>query len=136
MITRKIDRSDGLAGFTYNWVKKMSTHLDKLYVICLEKGDTSNLPENIRVHSLGKELGKGRLMLRMEDTRSVAGWIGGQELLLDRIRTVDEVVSILDTVSSEDLQRIAQEIFSTDRLCFVMVGPSRKEKRLEKLLSL
>jgi predicted Zn-dependent peptidase len=83
-----------------------------------------------------KELGKGRLMLRMEDTRSVAGWIGGQELLLDRIRTVDEVVSILDAVSSDDLQRIARDILRPDGICFVMVGPSRKEKRLQKLLSL
>ena len=24
MITRKIDKDDGLAGFTYNWVKKLS----------------------------------------------------------------------------------------------------------------
>jgi predicted Zn-dependent peptidase len=83
-----------------------------------------------------KELGKGRLMLRMEDTRSVAGWIGGQELLLDRIRTVDEVISILETVSSENLQRVAQDIFRPDGLCFVMVGPSRKDRGLEKLLNL
>ena len=83
-----------------------------------------------------KELGKGRLMLRMEETRSVAGWTGSQELLTNRILTVDEVVSRLDAVTSEDLQRTAQELFRTDKLCFALVGPSRKEKRLKKLLSL
>ncbi len=38
-----------------------------------------------------KELTKGRMLLRMEDTRAVAGWLGAQELLLNQIRTVDEV---------------------------------------------
>jgi predicted Zn-dependent peptidase len=42
----------------------------------------------------------------------------------------------LDAVTSEDLQRTAQELFRTDKLCFALVGPSRKEKRLKKLLSL
>ena len=60
MITRKIDSKDGLAGFTYNWVKKLAQNLDKLYVICLEKGDASGLPENIEIYSLGKENGKNR----------------------------------------------------------------------------
>ena len=32
-----------------------------------------------------KELSKGRLLLRMEDTRSVSSWLGAQELLTDRV---------------------------------------------------
>ncbi|GAI12384.1 unnamed protein product, partial [marine sediment metagenome] len=32
-----------------------------------------------------KELSKGRLLLRMEDSRNVAGWMGGQEILTGRI---------------------------------------------------
>ena len=60
MITRKIDSKDGLAGFTYNWVKKLAQNLDKLYVICLEKGDVSGLAANIEIYSLGKENGKNR----------------------------------------------------------------------------
>ncbi|TET17734.1 MAG: insulinase family protein [Dehalococcoidia bacterium] len=83
-----------------------------------------------------KEMGKGRLMLRMEDTRNVTGWIGGQELLMGHIRTVDEVTSILDAVTASDLQRVARELFVTNRLCLALVGPSRKERRLERLLKL
>lgn len=83
-----------------------------------------------------KELGKGRLMLRMEDTRSVAGWMGGQELLMGHILTVDEVTSILDAVTASDLQRVARELFLGNKLCLALVGPSRKERRLERLLKL
>ncbi len=61
MITRKVDRADGLAGFTYNWIKKLSQHLDQLYVICLEKGDADNLPPNVEIFSLGKEKGKNKI---------------------------------------------------------------------------
>ncbi|MFA6428754.1 MAG: glycosyltransferase family 4 protein [Candidatus Buchananbacteria bacterium] len=57
MITRKVDKNDWLAGFTYNWVKKIGEKVDKLYVICLAKGDLTGLPENIEVYSIGKELG-------------------------------------------------------------------------------
>lgn len=81
-----------------------------------------------------KELGKGRLMLRMEDTRSVAGWIGGQELLLGHILTVDEVVSMLDAVTASDLQQVAQKLFLADKLSLALVGPSFKKGHLQKLL--
>ncbi len=60
MITRKIDKDDGLAGFTFNWVKNLANHVDHLDVMCLEKGNAHGLPDNVVVHSLGKEKGKNR----------------------------------------------------------------------------
>ncbi len=61
MLTRKVDRGDALAGFTYAWVQAFAQQVDELQIICLEKGDTAGLPENCHVYSLGKEEGKGRL---------------------------------------------------------------------------
>ena len=55
MITRKIDRKDALAGFSYDWIKKISRQVESLKIICLEKGDISDLAQNIEIHSLGKE---------------------------------------------------------------------------------
>ena len=49
MITRKVDRNDALAGFTWNWVKKIGENLDKLYVISWQSGDASELPNNVEV---------------------------------------------------------------------------------------
>ena len=83
-----------------------------------------------------KELTKGRLLLRMEDTRSVASWIGGQELLNGHIRTVDDVVDIVDAIKTEDLQRVAQELLITDKLNLAVVGPFRSEKRFTELLKI
>ncbi len=83
-----------------------------------------------------KELAKGRLLLRMEDTRSVSGWVGVQEVLLGRVRTVDEVVQSLEAVTSEDLKRVANELLITDRLNLAVVGPFRSEGRFRSLLKL
>jgi predicted Zn-dependent peptidase len=83
-----------------------------------------------------KEMGKGRLMLRMEDTRSVSGWMGGQELLTGRILTVDEVVSIVDAITSSDIHRVARELFLNSKLNLALVGPVRSKGRLSRLLKL
>ena len=80
-----------------------------------------------------KELSKGRLLLRMEDTRSVAGWLGAQELLLGEILTVVQLISIIDSTRADDLLRVAHELFTADKLNLAVVGPV-EEKQLEGLL--
>jgi len=83
-----------------------------------------------------KELSKGRLLLRMEDTRSVAGWMGGQELLAGYIRTVDEVVSIIDAIAPQELKRIAKQLLVSEKLNLAIVGPIADEERLFRCLRL
>ena len=83
-----------------------------------------------------KELTKGRLLLRMEDTRSVSGWIGVQELLMGEVRSVDEVVEKVEAVTTDDLQRVANAIFRAETLNLAIVGPYRSEKRFLPLLKL
>ncbi|MEE9365853.1 MAG: pitrilysin family protein, partial [Dehalococcoidales bacterium] len=83
-----------------------------------------------------KEFSKGRLLLRMEDSRSVAGWIGGQELLTERILTVDEVVSIVDGITVEELQQLARELLTGEKLRLAIVGPVPPDAPLDELLKL
>jgi predicted Zn-dependent peptidase len=83
-----------------------------------------------------KELTKGRLLLRMEDTRSVSGWVGVQELLTGEVRSVDEVVEQVEAVTTDDLQRVATALFRTDALNVAIVGPYRSPKRFQPLLAL
>ncbi len=83
-----------------------------------------------------REMFKGRLLLRMEDTRSVAMWLGGQELLQGQVRSVDQVVDKLCQVTSDDVQRLANELISQERLNLSVVGPYRSERPFQKLLKL
>lgn len=83
-----------------------------------------------------RELAKGRLLMRMEDSRSVAGWTGGQEVLNGRILSVDQVISILDAVTAEEISQLAQELLVGSRLRLAVVGPGTGEDNLEELLQL
>jgi predicted Zn-dependent peptidase len=83
-----------------------------------------------------KELAKGRLLLRMEDTRAVSDWMGAQELLTGRIRSVEEVTSSIDAVTEQDVQRIARQIILSQALNLAVVGRFRTDKRFASLLSL
>lgn len=83
-----------------------------------------------------KELSKGRLILRMEDSRNVAGWLGGQEILTGRILSLDQVISIIDAITAEELKQIAQELITSNELRLAVVGPIAHDTPLEKLLTL
>jgi predicted Zn-dependent peptidase len=83
-----------------------------------------------------KELYKGRILLRMEDSRAVAGWIGGQEILIGNIMSVDQVVEAIDAVTAADIQKLAGEMFKSQRLRLAVVGPVKQDEPLEELLKL
>ena len=70
-----------------------------------------------------KELFKGRLLLRLEDSRSVAGWMGGQEILTGSILSVDQVIAIIDAITAEELQQLAEELLVGEQLRLAVVGP-------------
>jgi predicted Zn-dependent peptidase len=83
-----------------------------------------------------KELSKGRLYLRMEDTRSVSGWNGAQELLTGTIRTVDEVVERVERLTAADLKRVTDRLVVREALNLAVVGPFRSGGRFLPLLDL
>ena len=85
---------------------------------------------------MAKRLVAGRLMLRMEDTRAVAGWMGSQQLLEGRVLELGEVVERVNGVTSADVRRVASDVLVGDRLSLAVVGPVRGQRRLERLLRL
>lgn len=100
--------------------------------------EVSRIREGVDEEELrkAKEMSKGRLLLRMEDTRNVAGWIGAQELLLGRVRSVDDVTAAIDAVTTEDIARVARDVFVEKALNLAVVGPFRSERRFLPLLRL
>jgi predicted Zn-dependent peptidase len=83
-----------------------------------------------------KELFKGRILLRMEDSRNVAGWIGGQEILTGNILSVDDVIEAVDAITVEEIRQVAENIFIADQLRLAVVGPVSPDESLEELLQL
>ncbi len=93
-----------------------------------------DIPESELVKA--KELFKGRTLLRMEDSRSVTGWMGGQEILTGTILSIDEVIAIIDAITVEELQKLARELLLSEQLRLAAVGPIQPDEPLEDLLTL
>ena len=90
----------------------------------------------------GDELAKakaylsGGLELRMEETRHLASWIGGQEALHDRVLTLDEALDAITRVTTADVERIAGSLFRDDALRLSVVAPARALRGLDRHLRL
>jgi predicted Zn-dependent peptidase len=79
---------------------------------------------------------KGRLMLRLEDSRNVSGWLGSQETLLGYALTPDEIVTQLDAITLNDLAGIVKHYILPEKLHLAAVGPVPDEGQLNHLLGL
>ena len=78
----------------------------------------------------------GGLELRMEETRHLASWIGGQEALHDRVLTLDEALDRIERVTAADVSRLAGELFRNDMLRLSVVAPGRSLRGLDRHLRL
>lgn len=61
IVTQKVDENDDVLGFMHGWIREFARQCEKVTVICLYKGQY-NLPENVKVLSLGKEEGVPRFI--------------------------------------------------------------------------
>lgn len=60
IITQKVDINDSILGFFHWWIIEFAKHCEQVTVIALSVGEY-DLPRSVRVFSLGKELGAGRV---------------------------------------------------------------------------
>ena len=78
----------------------------------------------------------GRLELRMEETRNLASWLGGQEALHERVLTLEEALAELNAVTADGIHALAGQMIRDDGLRMAVVAPPRRGRRLESLLRL
>ncbi|MEJ7749542.1 MAG: pitrilysin family protein [Candidatus Limnocylindrales bacterium] len=78
----------------------------------------------------------GGLELRMDETRHLASWIGGQEALHDRVLTLEEALAEIEAVTAADVQRVASDLVHDERLRVAAVAPARYLRGLERHLRL
>jgi predicted Zn-dependent peptidase len=78
----------------------------------------------------------GGLELRMDETRHLASWIGGQEALHDRVLTLEEALAAVAAVDAADLRRLAEQLFRDEGLRLAVVAPARHVRGLERRLRL
>lgn len=81
-----------------------------------------------------KTLRKGRLLMGLEDSRSVASWVGGQEATYGEIKTPEEVMELIEAVTVEDVQSLAGEIIQEERMNLALIGPYADDSTFADLL--
>ncbi len=86
--------------------------------------------------SKARKMSKGRLDLRMEDSRNVAAWLGGQEMLTGRIMTLSEVITLIDSITHSEMQTIARQLIAPERARLSVVGPVSDLDSLHNLLKI
>ena len=98
-------------------------HLDevaeRIDVICKEMAKFGMSEDELQK---AKEQVKGSMMLSLESTSSRMSRLGKNELMLLREVTADESLSLINTVTREDVLQVAQAIL-TDRVAVSAVGP-------------
>ncbi len=69
-----------------------------------------------------KEFKKGNLRLGLESTSSMAHWLGHHQLLTGRIKTVEEVIGIIDAITAAEVKRVAAAILNAP-IQMAVIGP-------------
>lgn len=81
-----------------------------------------------------KEYIKGHLALALEDTRDINYFFGEEELMLNKIRTPEEVFKKVDQVKVAEVVEIARELFRPEKLNLAIIGPFNDKEKFAKLL--
>jgi len=83
-----------------------------------------------------KDYTKGTTLLEMESSDAQASFVGFQELLTNKVLTLEDKFAKIDKVTVDDIQRVAQDIFQPAKLNLALIGPFKNKQRFEKILTL
>lgn len=68
---------------------------------------------------------RGNMLLSIESTHQVAGWLGGQESLHSDILDIDDAIARIEAITAQDIQRVAQTCFAPPWRRLAMIGPCK-----------
>ena len=73
-----------------------------------------------------KEFTKGRLRLDLETTNGVAFWLTYQELLMGKIKTIEDELVLVDAVTASDIRRVADSLLASP-MQMAVIGPFTRD---------
>jgi predicted Zn-dependent peptidase len=77
-----------------------------------------------------KEFFKVQLSLALEDTLDHMLWLGEQVITTSKIITKEDMIKDIDTISQEDIQKVAKAVFKSSNLNIALISPIKdKDKR-------
>ncbi len=82
-----------------------------------------------------KEMIRGRIALRSESTNFLAEHFSTEFILDRQLESFDEYLKKIDTVTADDIKKVAEELFGSNRYNLQLIGPFKNLSPFEKLLT-
>lgn len=79
---------------------------------------------------------KGSMAMHLESSDDIVSFLVEQETLKGEIVLPEERFARIEAISSDDVRRVAEKIFQSNRLNLACIGPRLSTKKLEKMLAL
>jgi predicted Zn-dependent peptidase len=95
--------------------------------------DTLVSPEELE---RAKQFMISKMLLSLEDSEQVAEFYGMQHVLERKIESPELIEKETEAVTAEEVQAVARELFTDERLRLAVVGPDHTVAELEALLTL
>lgn len=81
-----------------------------------------------------KEFLRGKMILDLEDSDSIASWYGRQVLFHKKIKTPEQALERMMTVTPADIRRIAKKLFTRQAMRLAVIGPYKTEGNLPQII--
>ncbi len=81
-----------------------------------------------------KEFIKGKMILKLEDSEEYAHLLGKYQVLYGVTKDPDAIAAGVDAVTVDDVRRLAEDMFSLDKMYLAVIGPYDDASRFEKLM--
>ncbi len=81
-----------------------------------------------------KDYIKGKTALLLESSDALASFFANQELLEGKILTLKEIFKKVDKVNSNDILKVAKDIFQPQKLNLALIGPFKDKEKFKKIL--
>ena len=81
-----------------------------------------------------KDFMKGRAVMNLEASDEVAMFFVEQEFNGEKLHNIQDSLNKIDAVTSQDILRVAKDIFKKEKLNCAVIGPHRYDKKLYEIL--
>jgi len=146
----EIRQKQGLAYYIYSYV---DSNPDTGSLACFAGVDNKNIEKAIKIIlreykkltrekvsekelATAKENIKGKMILNLESSAVQASFYAEQELLEQKILTPEQIFKKIDAVTSNDIIKVAQDIFRPEKLNLALIGPFKEKAKFQSLLEL
>jgi len=109
--------------------KVISTVLKEYKKISKEKVSAQEL-KKVKDHI------KGKTALLLEPSDAKASFFANQELLEGKILTLKQIFAKIDKITSNDILKVAKDIFQPQKLNLALIGPFKNKEKFKKILKI